>query len=199
MPVGAPSRVAQHLEDRERTAQQRIVAARRPSPSRTVRARRRRRSRAPRARARCSRPTAACCAITSAATSTGIAAVYCTARALSADAEQLGRRRGDAGDVLRPDRARPAAQSDVCRSIRRGSLPLVATGRPLLRRAPDGDLLRAARRAAAARARAVLAGVDQRRRAGVARRGRRRGRRGVDVGEPAHVRARARAGRRSRR
>ena len=64
--------------------------------------------------------------------------------------------------------------------------------RPLLRRAPDRDLLHPARAPAAARARSVFAGVDQRRRAGLAGCRGGRGRRRADVAEPRHVRARAR-------
>src|SRR6188768_2327546 len=80
------------------------------------------------------------------------------ARALPSDAEQLSCR-SDAGDVLRPDRS-PASQSP---SAARAGAPRAARriGRLVLRRASDRSLLRAARRAAAAGARAVLAGVDQ--------------------------------------
>ena len=59
--------------------------------------------------------------------------------------------------------------------------------RPVLRRPPDGHLLRDPRAAPAARARALLAGVDQRRRAVVARRRGGGRRRRADVGEPAHA------------
>ena len=58
MPVGASVGVAQHFEHGKRTAQQRIVAGRRPDHDELSRAPRPRRSPAPPAPARCSRPTA---------------------------------------------------------------------------------------------------------------------------------------------
>ena len=120
--------------------------------------------------------------ITCAATSIGIAAVYSVRNAVFAHAQQLGR-----GGVRR----RPPTCIVLFLNLN-PTLPLHPARlvsdrndrRAVLRAAPHRDFLRRARAAAVARARAVFAGVDQRRRADVAGRGRRGGGRRADVGEP---------------
>src|SRR5437762_10239113 len=119
-------------------------------------------------------------AITSAATSTGIAAVYSVRNALPADAEQLDRRRLS-GDRVRAH-CRASAQSDTAAGSG-PARPARDDGRIVLHAASCGDLLWAPRGAATRRARNVLAGVAQRGRAPLVGRAGGGCGRGVDVGQ----------------